>query len=228
MSADRLSYLSLCGSSACILYGPTPVVAEPLSAKPQPATAKEEARQRVFVAVGYGGRRMISLDGIKWEITAEWKENGGDDANNLMSIAFARDKFVVVGGFVPGRILVSSDGRKWREVESPRFRVNPVLFGNDRFVAGGPDKTLLWSKDAETWKKGAIIDAKEASHFRFGAFGNGLLVFMGNAGGNSPITWVATTKDGEKLEHVDVNLPQFFNMAFGKGDSSRLVPMVAG
>ena len=51
-----------------------------------------------WVAVGYGGRRMISHDGIKWEITAEWAENGGDDSNNLMGLAFGLGKFVSVGG----------------------------------------------------------------------------------------------------------------------------------
>jgi mono/diheme cytochrome c family protein len=193
---------------ASLLMCALPALAEP---------PKVEPTEKVFVAVGYGGRRMVSNDGIKWEIAAEWKENGGDDANNLISVVFAKDKFVCVGGAFPGHILVSTDGRKWREVETPKFRVSPVLFGNDRFVAGGPDKTLLWSKDGETWNKGAKIDAKEASHFRFGAFGNDRFLFLGNSGGNSPVTWIAITKDGETIEYVDVKLPQFFNMAFGKG-----------
>ena len=42
-------------------------------------------------------------------------------------------------------------------------------------------------------------------------------MFVGNAGGNSPVTWIATTKDGEKLEHVDAKLPQLFAVAFGNG-----------
>ncbi|QVL33734.1 DUF1592 domain-containing protein [Telmatocola sphagniphila] len=174
------------------------------------------AAERLFVAVGYGGRRLISRDGIHWEIAAEWKENGGDDAHNLTSVVFAKGKFVAVGGAFGGHILVSPDGRTWREVESPKFRVNPVLFGNDRFVAGGPDQTLLWSSDGEKWQKGGKIEAKEATHFRVGAFGNNTFVFMGNAGGNSPTTWIATSKNGEKIEKVRVDLPQLFNVVYGK------------
>ena len=44
-----------------------------------PAWAEE-----VFTAVGYGGRRMVSTDGLNWQITAEWAQTGGDDGNNLM------------------------------------------------------------------------------------------------------------------------------------------------
>lgn len=75
----------------------------------------------LWLAVGYGGRRMVSTDGVKWEITAEWAQPGGDDGNNLMSAVFAQEKFVVVGGGgggqnAAGHILVSSDGRRWNEV----------------------------------------------------------------------------------------------------------------
>ena len=76
----------------------------------------------VWVAVGYGGRRMSSTDGVKWEITAEWAEKGGDDSNNLMGLAYGLGKFVAVGGggwsreTQGGHILVSKDGRDGREI----------------------------------------------------------------------------------------------------------------
>ena len=113
-------------------------------------TRRAPPKKGVFVAVGYGGRRMVSADGVAWEITAEWGEKGGDDSNNLMGLAFGKGKFVAVGGGGrgrrrrrPGHVLASADGRAWKEVKKLPFRVNPVLFGNDRFVAGGPDRKAL-------------------------------------------------------------------------------------
>ena len=43
----------------------------------------------LFVAVGYGGRRIISTDGLKWEITAEWAQPGGDDGRRDDAHPFA-------------------------------------------------------------------------------------------------------------------------------------------
>jgi hypothetical protein len=177
-----------------------------------------------FVAVGYGGRRIVSIDGKEWTIAAEWAEKGGDDSNNLMSVVFGQGKFVAVGGGgggpfgkAAGHVLVSKDGEKWNEVFTSKFRIHPVLFGNDRFVAGGPSRNFLYSTDGESWKEGAKFTAKEASHFRHGAFDNGRFVFIGNAGGNSPTTWVATTKNGETLEHIAVDLPPVRGLTFADG-----------
>ena len=110
-----------------------------------------------WVAVGYGGRRMISNDGVKWEVTAEWAEKGGDDSNNLMGLAYGFGKFVAVGGggFSKDKqgehVVVSKDGREWKEVHSEPFRVSPVVFSGKRFVAGGTERSLLFSYDDETW-----------------------------------------------------------------------------
>jgi hypothetical protein len=176
----------------------------------------------VFVGVGYGGRRIVSPDGKVWKISAEWSEKGGDDSNNLLSVVYAKGKFVAVGGggggpTGKGHVLVSTDGATWKEVYTARFRIHPVLFGNGRFVAGGPGRNFLVSSDGETWKEGAKFTAREASHFRHGAFGNGTFVFIGNAGGNSPITWVASTKDGETLDHLAVDLPRVRDLTFAEG-----------
>lgn len=179
-----------------------------------------------WLGVGYGGRRMISHDGKTWEITAEWAQNGGDDANNLMSAAYGLGKFVVVGGGgfskdkQGGHILVSRDGREWKEVHSEPFRVNPVVFDGARFVAGGPERTLLWSADGETWTKGAQIAADGfpgwAMWFRNGAFGNGTFVFMGEGGAKKEFYWCLTSKDG-KTATFRRDLPQLRALAFGAG-----------
>lgn len=188
------------------------------------ATLAEPAKDGVLVAVGYGGRRIVSRDGKEWEIAAEWAEKGGDDSDNLISVVFAQGKFIAVGGGTPkrdkaigGHVLTSSDGKEWKEVHTARFRVHPVLFGNNRFVAGGPSRNFVFSTDGAAWQDGAKLTAKEASHFRQGAFGNGVFVFLGNAGGNSPTTWVAVTKNGETLDHIAVDLPVIRGLTFANG-----------
>ena len=173
--------------------------------------AADTPRRGAFVAVGYGGRRLYSADGVAWEIAAEWQANGGDDSNNLMGLTFGKGNFVAVGGGGAGKtggghILVSSDGKAWREVKSFSSRVNPVLFGDGRFVAGGPDRRLLWSDDAETWHDGPAIGNTAASHFRHGAAGNGRFLFVGN--GRKPtsktesteIHWAVSSRDGTAVE----------------------------
>ncbi|MBA4019658.1 MAG: hypothetical protein C0483_21035 [Pirellula sp.] len=184
-----------------------------------------------WVAVGYGGRRMVSTDGLKWEITAEWAQPGGDDGNNLMSAVFAQNRFVVVGGggggaTGAGHILVSDDGREWKETYKAKGRINPIVYGNDRFIVGTssyPSGKLMWSGDAETWKNGAAITARGLTHFRHGAFGNGLFVFVGNGqqkatdGTAKPISWSITSKDGETIVGERTDLPGQGTIVFGAG-----------
>ncbi|NNJ27249.1 hypothetical protein [Alienimonas chondri] len=197
-----------------------------------PAFAVDDPAEQ-WVAVGYGGRRMVSEDGIRWEITEEWAVDGKDDSNNLMSLARGRGIYVAVGGggwsrdTQAGHILVSEDGRTWREVHKAPNRVNPVVYGANagpdgagRFVAGGPNRTLLWSDDAETWTPGAQIPADDfpdwAMWFRHGAYGNGTFVFMGEGGKNKDFYWCVNTKDGEEARFRR-DLPHLKGLAFGAG-----------
>lgn len=165
---------------------------------------------------------MISTDGRNWEITGEWQEKGGDDANNLMSAVFAKGRFVVAGGggggpTAGGHVLVSTDGRAWRETWKAPNRINPIVFGNDRFVVGGPNRQMYWSVDGEKWNAGAKLEEKACTHFRHGAFGNGVFVITGNHGGNSGPFWVAVSPDGEKVTNLSTNLPNIRALAFGSG-----------
>ena len=100
---------------------------------------------------------MVSTNGSQWEITEEWAQPGGDDGNNLMSAVFAQDKFVAVGGGGggangAGHILVSRDGRAWKEVFTDKGRINPVLFGNGRFLVG----TSSWPSGKLSWPSGKL------------------------------------------------------------------------
>jgi len=177
-----------------------------------------------WVGVGYGGRRIVSHDGLNWAITAEWAPAGKDDSNNLMSAAFGAGRFVVVGGggwskdTQAGHILTSNDGTKWEEVKKLPFRVNPVVHDGRRFLAGGPDRTLWISDDGVTWTPGAQAQTAGipgwALWFRHAASGNGVTVFMGEAGAKKEFYWCMASADGT---HVDFrsDLPQLRALAFG-------------
>lgn len=189
------------------------------------------ADEAVFVAIGYGGRRMISEDGLNWKITAEWAQPGGDDGNNLMSAVFAEGKFVAVGGGGGGKtgaghILVSTDGRTWKEPFTDKSRVNPIVHGNGRFVVGTssyPSGRLMWSDDAEKWTKGAQITERGLTHFRGGAFGNNVFVLVGNGRTKQPdgtfkeIHWSVASPDGETITGERTDLPGHGTIVFGAG-----------
>lgn len=168
---------------------------------------------------------MISTDGKTWEITAEWAQPGKDDGNNLMSAVWAKGQFVVTGGggggaTAAGHILVSKDGREWAETHKDKARINPIVFGADRFVVGTssyPSGRLMWSTDAMKWNDGAKIAAKGYTHFRGGAFGNGVFVLTGNGGGIGGVSWAVVTPDGEKITHERNDLPGQGRIVFGGG-----------
>lgn len=183
------------------------------------STAVAEER---WVAVGYGGRRMVSTDGQHWEITGEWAQPGGDDGNNLISAVYAMNQFVVVGGGGGGdkgngHVLVSTDGRDWKEVYSAKNRISPLVFGRGRFVAGGTGRHLVWSADGGKWHEGAQVPDKVCTHFRGGAFGNDRFVFVGNHGGGDPPHWAAVSPDGETITGVKTDLPGHNALTFGAG-----------
>lgn len=185
----------------------------------------------LWLAVGYGGRRMISTDGKTWEVVAEWAQPGGDDGNNLISAVYAQGKFVVVGGggagaTGAGHILVSRDGREWKETHKDKSRISPVAYGGGRFVVGAthyPSGKLMWSSDGETWTPGAAIPTPGLTHFRNGAYGNGRFVLVGNGqikgedGKPKPIHWAVTSENGEKIDSVRTDLAAHGDLWFGGG-----------
>jgi hypothetical protein len=174
----------------------------------------------LFVAVGYGGRRIATRDGHTWLHDQELAPDGGDDDNCLFSVAYGKGRFVAVGGGARiGRVMTTADGKDWREVKSYRFRVNPVLFGNGRFLAG-TQKQIETSDDGETWQTAGKIDAKGGLYFRQGAFGNDAFVFCGDVSNNPGPRdgWRCATADGKTIEGLATDLPaNHLHVAFGAG-----------
>ena len=115
----------------------------------------------LFVAVGYGGRRITSRDGISWENDQRWSNEAKDNDEVLFDVAFGAGRFIAVGGgSQTGHILSTRDGREWTSVQDVKGRVATVAFGNGRFVAAH-DPELLYSTDgARRFEVGQRLDWK--------------------------------------------------------------------
>ncbi|MEA2696311.1 MAG: hypothetical protein QOI66_582 [Myxococcales bacterium] len=123
-----------------------------------------------FVAVGYGGVRVRSLDGGKTWIDSQRLGGGGDDNFLLRSIAFGNGLFVALGW----QTQTSPDGKTWTtRTTSVGQWMGGVRFGNGRFVAAGGYGASMYSPDGVTWMNGSRRMTDPA---RSVAFGNGLWV----------------------------------------------------
>jgi hypothetical protein len=178
----------------------------------------------VFVAVGYGGRRMTSRDGLVWENDQRWSDVVADDDNVLFNIAFGAGKFIAVGGgAMIGHLLSTRDGREWRELPQVKGRVATIAFGNGRFIAGH-DAELLYSTDGETFEKGAKLDWKGSIHARRSACGDTEAGFRTVIIGDldlwaekKRVSWRAATGDGTRFEHSALDTPVARDIANGSG-----------
>lgn len=188
------------------------------------ASALADESSGVFVAVGYGGRRISSRDGATWENDQRWSDEAKDDDNVLFNVAFGFGRFVAVGGGAKiGHILTTTDGRAWRELPQVRGRVATIAFGNGRFIAGH-DAELLISQDGEHFEKGAKLDWKGSTHARRSAFGSGeagpRVVIIGDFDSweeKRRVSWRASTEDGSRFTSAALDTPPAADIAYGAG-----------
>jgi len=183
-----------------------------------PIGAQEaDARKPIFVAVGYGGRRASSADGIHWQNDQELAPNGGDDWNLRCDVAYGKGKFVATGGgdeVAP--FWVTRDGKTWKEIRPGwKGRIGHIAFGNGRFVAGGG--TFSVSEDGESWKLGAKIPYKGGLHLRHIVFGNGLFVGAGDCFQKESGWYRVVTPDGEKVDYFEAGKVGVRSLTFGAG-----------
>jgi len=183
-----------------------------------PVGAQEsETRTPIFVAVGYGGRRASSKDGVRWENDQELTANGGDDWTLLCDIAFGKGVFVAVGGgdnYAPYQ--VTRDGKTWKEIRPGwKGRIGHIAFGNGRFVAGGG--RLTWSEDGEAWKQGVKIPFDKGVHLRHIVFGNGVFVGAGDCWVKEAAWYRVVTPDGESVTHFETGKQPLRGITFGAG-----------
>jgi hypothetical protein len=124
-----------------------------------------------FVAVGYAGRRVRSLDaGMTWT-DEQTLGGGGDDEFLLRAVGFGKGVFVALGW----KILSSPDGKTWTEHPNPQHQwLGGVQFGGGSFLATGGYGYCASSGDGLTWQACKSIPNNEAS--RSLAFGAGKFV----------------------------------------------------
>jgi hypothetical protein len=178
----------------------------------------------LFVAVGYGGRRISSRDGVVWEYDQRWSDTAADDDNVLFNIAFGAGKFVAVGGgAAQGRIVTTRDGEKWDELPNRKGRVATIAFGNDRFVAAHGSE-LLTSGDGDSFTPGAKLEWNGSIHPRRSAFGDTeagrMFVIIGDAdlfGESQRVSWRAATGDGTAFTKAEHHTPEARDIAYGAG-----------
>jgi len=177
-----------------------------------------------WVAVGYGGRRIASVDGINWAYDQRWSDEARDDDNVLFNVAYGLGRFVAVGGGAKtGHILSTPDGRDWKRVAQLKGRVATIAFGRGRFVAGHDDE-LLYSTDGELFASGEKLPWKGSVHARRSACGDTEAGFrfmiIGDielSGENKRVSWRAATEDGTRYVHTALDAPAARDIAYGAG-----------
>jgi hypothetical protein len=187
-----------------------------------PAFAAEQPE--LFVAVGYGGRRMSSTDGVTWQHEQRWSDEAQDDDNVLFNIAYGLNRFIAVGGGASiGHLVATRDGKYWKELPQVKGRVATIAFGNGRFVAGH-DAELLYSADGEHFRAGAKFEVKGSLHARRSTFGSGeggpRFVIIGDVDLHETRTrvyWRGSTEDGTQVTSLDVDTPPARDIAYGSG-----------
>ncbi len=178
----------------------------------------------VFVAVGYGGRRMSSTDGLRWENDQRWSDEAKDDDNVLFNVAFGAGRFIAVGGGAKvGHVLSTRDGREWKELPPWKGRVATIAYGNGRFVAGH-DAELLSSSDGEVFTPGQRLDWKGSVHARRSACGDTeagfRFVIIGDVdlwAERKRVSWRAVTGSGATYEHAALDATAATDIAYGSG-----------
>ncbi len=178
----------------------------------------------MFVAVGYGGRRMSSRDGTLWENDQRWSDDARDNDDVLFNVAFGAGRFIAVGGGAQtGHLLVTRDGREWSPVQEVKGRVATISFGDGRFVAGH-DAELMSSPNGDRFEAGQRLEWKGSVHARRSACGDTeagyRYVIIGDVDlwvEKKRVSWRGATSDGVHWDHTALNTPGARDIAYGAG-----------
>ena len=149
----------------------------------------------MFVAVGYGGRRIRSADGIQWDSDVIVDPQGGDDDNLFRGVAFIDGQFLAVGGSAKGQIATSPNGADWTfRTPGTSWLADVAPIGTTLVTAGGNGLRQRSLDGGVTW-----VDAAPyyAGHYRGITSGKGTAVAAGHTYGNSMVGLTTTSIDGK-------------------------------
>lgn len=161
-----------------------------------------------FVAVGYNGYILTSMDGENW--------SAQQVGTNIWSgIAYGNGRYVAVGysrkPYV-GYITTSTDGINWttpQKTESwnnkPGMEVkggtllNSIIYANGKFVTIGESNVKAYSTDGINW---TLEGFSGMSSWKSIAFGNGKYVAVGDGGETNYKGYVTSSTDGINWENT--------------------------
>jgi hypothetical protein len=109
----------------------------------------------VFVAVGYGGRRLRSTDdGMTWSGDVALEPDGGGDDNDLLrTVVWGPSGFVALGW----RSMTSPDGNNWTDHGANIGQwLGGAVYAGGQFVAVGGYGMRAVSPDGVTWTNHSI------------------------------------------------------------------------
>lgn len=169
----------------------------------------------LFVAVGYGGRRMSSVDGVHWANDVVVDPNGGDDDNLFRGVGFHQGHFVAVGGSTHGQNATTNDGAAWAFHDpATSWLADVASLGATLVTAGGNGLRQRSLDGGLTWADAAPY---YAGHFRGIAAGNGIAVAAGHTYGSTTVGLTSTSTDGKTWTPEVTGGPPFHSVAFGAG-----------
>jgi hypothetical protein len=136
-----------------------------------------------YLAVGPGGQRMFSPDGLHWEKHTAWGEPKHDQ-NDLNVATFFRGIAFAGGGYFSGRLAATRDGVRWSEGVLPK---SSPIFGFEELHGSLYAITLrgqvYQTNDGSDWKLVATAEMPSKTHWiRRTAVGNGVIVGSGDFG----------------------------------------------
>jgi hypothetical protein len=108
----------------------------------------------VFVVVGYGGRRIRSIDdGKTWVDDTSLETPGGDDNDLLRTVVFGQTGFVALGW----RSMTSADGKTWNDHGANIGQwLGGAVSAKGQYVAVGGYGMRAVSPDGVTWTNHSI------------------------------------------------------------------------
>jgi hypothetical protein len=178
----------------------------------------------LFVAVGYGGRRLSSTDGVVWDHDQRRNDEQKDNDDVLFGVTWGLGRFLAVGGGArTGWIASTTDGARWEELPAFHGRVAAIAFGQGRFVAAH-DAELLSSTDGASFIPGERLDWKASVHARRMACGDTeagfFFVVIGDVdlwGEQRRVSWRGATLNGARWDHRALDTVPGRDLTYGAG-----------
>jgi hypothetical protein len=161
----------------------------------------------LVVAIGQGGRRVVSANGLDWSGDVRDVPVDRDPTKDLRAITYAGGLVVAVGGGCAGARcagrVVTFDGETWSEVALPADRgwLAAVAQGGGVWVAAGAAGPVLVSTDGKHWTQRGTLPANVRALVHGNVGGTAMFLAVGDGGLR------ARSTDGQTWSSVQQGFP---------------------